>query len=269
MNRDIPRFLSIIVPVYNQASTIKKNLKAILAELDVLSIPYEMIVIIDGSPDNSLKEVKKITSRKVHVYGYKTNKGKGYAVRYGMARSKGDVIGFIDAGGEIRESGIPMLIEHMRWYDADIVVGSKRHPVSKVYYPLNRKILSIGYQILIRILFGLNITDSQVGLKLYKRKVLEDVLPRLLVKEFAFDIEVLAVAYHLGYSRIYESPIELDFKIVTSTISKGTLHYAVSGMLRDTLAIFYRLHIKRYYDHGNHRKWYFDPELNFRVNTGK
>lgn len=268
MNRDFPKFLSVIVPVYNQGSTIKKNIQGIVQELELFKIPYELLVVDDGSSDNSVQAVKKITSSKIKIIGYKTNKGKGYAVRYGMAKAKGDVIGFIDAGGEIRESGIPMLIEHMRWYNADIVIGSKRHPVSKISYPWYRKILSFGYQILIKLLFGLNIRDSQVGLKLYKRNVLEDVLPRLLVKEFAFDIEILAVSKHLGYDRIYESPIELDFQQVTSSLNKKSVSKAIAGMLRDTLAIYYRLRLLRYYDHDNKRKWIYDPELNFRVNTG-
>ncbi len=268
MNRDFPKLLSVIVPVYNQGSTIRKNIQGIVQELELFNTPYELIVVDDGSSDNSAQAVKKIGTPKIKIIGYKTNKGKGYAVRYGMAKAKGDVIGFIDAGGEIRESGIPMLIEHMRWYNADIVIGSKRHPVSKISYPWYRKILSIGYQILIKLLFGLNIRDSQVGLKLYKRSVLEDVLPRLLVKEFAFDIEILAVAKHLGYDRIYESPIELDFQQITSSLNKKSVSKAVAGMLRDTLAIYYRLRLLKYYDHGNKRKWVYDPELNFRINTG-
>ena len=269
MSRESTNFLSIIVPVYGQEKTIAKNLHSILLELDTLRIEYEVIVVIDGQVDNSQREAKKVHSPKIKIIGYATNRGKGYAVRFGMAKAKGDVIGFIDAGGEIRESGIPMLFEHMRWYNADIVIGSKRHPVSKVAYPWYRKILSIGYQLFIRLIFGLHVRDTQVGLKLYKRRVLEDVLPRLLVKEFAFDIEILAVARYLGYTRIYESPVDLDFKQVTSSISWKRILFVIYGMIRDTLAIYYRLRIIKYYDTGSHRKWNFDPELNFRVNTGK
>lgn len=269
MNREIPKFLSIIVPVYNQESTIRHNLHSILSELELLQIPFEIIVIIDGAVDASKQEARKVKHRSLRVYGYNTNKGKGYAVRFGMSRAKGDVIGFIDAGGEIRESGIPMLIEHMRWYNADIVIGSKRHPVSKVVYPLYRKIFSVGYQILIRILFGLSVRDTQTGLKLFKRNVLEDILPRLLVKEFAFDIEILAVSRHLGYTKIYESPIELDFNSLTTSMKKLKILNSVLGMLKDTLAVFYRLRILHYYDTGKKRSWRYDPELDFRVNTGE
>ena len=91
------------------------------------------------------------------------------------------------------------------------------------------------------------------------------MLPRLLVKNYAFDIELLAVAYYLGYKRIYEAPIELDFTGVTSLTTKG-FWQTIFLMLWDTVAVFYRLKLLRYYDTGNKRKWRYDPELNFRIN---
>ena len=158
-----------------------------------------------------------------------------------------------------------MMLEHFSWYNADVIVGSKLHPASKVHYPWQRRILSFCYRWLVKLLFGLTIRDTQVGMKIFRRKVLEDVLPRLLVKTYAFDIEILAVAYRLGYKRIYESPVELDFTNVSS-ITSGTFWKVISHMTWDTLAVFYRLRIKHYYDTGNKRKWTYDPELNFRIN---
>ncbi|MBI5614064.1 glycosyltransferase [Candidatus Gottesmanbacteria bacterium] len=266
MSDDKPKKLSLIIPVYNQEKIIVSNLENILKELKKLTYQYEVIVVVDGMNDSSFDKAKSVKSDSITVVGYKTNKGKGYAVRYGMAKSSGDIIGFMDSGGDIKEEGLSMLLEHFRWYNADIVVGSKRHPVSKVNYPFFRVILSFGYQMIIRILFGLKIRDTQVGLKLYRREVLEDVLPRLIVKKFAFDIEILAVAYHLGYTRIFEAPVDLDFTGVSSITSKN-FRSIVFGTLVDTLAVFYRLRILRYYDNANKRKWRFDPELNFRVNT--
>jgi len=262
-----PKLLSLIIPVYRQESTIRKQLQNIIAVLETLPTPYEVIVVIDGREDHSFQEAKKIRSNKLLVVGYKTNHGKGYAVRYGMGKSKGDVIGFLDAGGDLSERGLSMMLAHFTWYNADIIVGSKRHPVSKVEYPFARKVLSWGYQQLVKLLFGLCVRDTQVGMKLYRRKVLVDVLPRLLVKQFAFDIEILAVAHHLGYQRIYEAPIELDFSSVSS-ITSLTIWRVIFQMLKDTFAVFYRLKILHYYDNVNKRKWIFDPELNYKVNIG-
>jgi len=116
-------------------------------------------------------------------------------------------------------------------------------------------------------LFGINVKDTQVGMKFFQRKVLEDVMPRLLVKRFAFDIEILAVAYYLGYKRIGEAPVEISFNFTESIVSQDIVS-AISKTFWDTLAIFYRLKILRYYDTGNKRKWKYDPELNFKVNVG-
>lgn len=258
------RLLSLIVPVYHQEKTIRKQLQNILGELELLATPYEVIVVVDGLDDQSLEEAKKVRSDKLTVVGYKTNHGKGYAVRFGMSKSRGEVIGFLDAGGDLSELGLSMMLEHYKWYNADIVIGSKRHPVSKVNYPIARKVLSWGYQQLVRVLFGLNVRDTQVGMKLYRREVLEDVLPRLIVKQFAFDIEILAVAYHLGYTRIFEAPVEIDFT-GASSITSASIWHIIGKMLWDTFAVFYRLRILRYYDNLNKLKWRFDEELNFKV----
>lgn len=256
--------LSLIIPVYRQEKTIKKQLQNILGEMELLSVPYEVIVVIDGDVDKSFREARKVHSSKLKVIGYNTNHGKGYAVRFGMGKSRGDVIGFLDAGGDLSELGLSMMLEHFKWYNADIIIGSKRHPVSKVRYPFWRTVMSLGYQLLVRVLFGLHVRDTQVGMKLYRRNVLEDVLPRLLVKTFAFDIEMLAVARHLGYTRIFEAPVMLDFSGASSVTSR-TFWRIIMRMLWDTFAVFYRLRILRYYDDLNKQRWKYDKELNLRV----
>lgn len=259
--------ISIILPTYKQEKTIQRDINKILSALNELRYDYELIVVVDGmDDDDTYREAKKVKNKKVKIVGYETNHGKGYAVRFGMAKSKGDIIGFLDGGGDLNEKWLSMMLEHYRWYNADIIIGSKRHPVSIVNYPLGRKIISWVYQMMIKILFGLNIRDSQVGMKLYRREVLEKVLPRLIVKQFAFDIEILVVAHKLGFKRIYEAPVEIDFTNVTSSITSGNLWRIIFATLRDTLAIFYRLKFLRYYDDDNRPKWTYDPELNFRVN---
>ena len=177
--------------------------------------------------------------------GYAENQGKGHAIRYGMMHANGDVIGFIDAGMDIHPAGLKMLLNHMEWYNAQIIVGSKLHPVSKVNYPFYRTVLSWGYRLLTRILFGFKVRDTQVGLKFFKRNVIRDVLPRLVVKRYAFDIEILAVAYALGYTRIFEAPIEISFK--NNSIVSKDLWKTISLMIIDTFAVFYRLRITHYY----------------------
>ncbi len=261
----------MIVPAYNQEKTIQADLKKIKSVLDQLRYPSELICVSDGSTDRTLSAIQSFAKDKKNIkaIGYETNKGKGYAVRFGMAESRGDIVAFIDAGMDLDPNGLSICLEHFEWYNADVIIGSKRHPASKVEYPWQRKILSTGYQLLAFLLFGLKVRDTQVGLKLFKREVLEKVLPRLLVKRFAFDIEMLAVANYLGFSRIYEAPVEIHLNFGgTSVLTSNKFLKNVIAMLLDTLAVFYRLRILNYYADSNNRKWRFDPELNFRINLG-
>lgn len=266
---DEKKLLSVIIPAYKQEKTIVKDLRRIRSVLDKIRFDYEMIIVVDGIIDKTYSNAKKLNYEKLKVFGYKNNKGKGYAIRYGMARAKGDLVAFIDSGMDIDPNGISMLLEHMEWYKADIIVGSKRHPASQIEYPFIRRVYSLGYQSLFRFLFGLNLKDTQAGLKIFKHKVLKKVLPRLLVKRFASDVEMLVVAYRLGYQRIFEAPIKFDPKFFAMSTTMGNLKSLTKmaiNMLVDTLAVFYRLKILHYYDDGNKRRWKYDPDLDFRVN---
>lgn len=248
--------ISLIVPAYKQEKTIKEDLLRIKEVLDQLRYPYELIVVVDGYLDKTMEQAKKVRSSKIIVTGYRHNHGKGNAVRFGMAKAKGNIVAFIDSGMDINPNGLSILLEHFEWYNADIIVGSKLHPVSKVNYPIRRKILSIGYRFLVKLLFGLSVKDTQVGIKFYRKEVLVDVLPRLLVKTYAFDVEILAVAYRLGYRRIYEAPVELDFqnKSTISPLNSVSFWKVISYMLWDTFAVFYRLKIMKYYDNKSKKK---------------
>jgi glycosyltransferase involved in cell wall biosynthesis len=259
---------SLIIPVYKQEHVVRQDIEDTLRVLATLNVDFEIIPVIDGRLDRSMSEAKKVKDPHVRVVGYRTNRGKGYAVRYGFSFATGDVIGFKDAGPDLKAAVLPLMLTQFEFQKADVVLGSKRHPDSKVVYPVSRRILSWTYQQVVRLLFGLNVRDTQVGMKIYKRRLLEDVLPRLLVKKFAFDIEMLAVAYHLGYRKIHEAPVAINLFTGKSSIQWGSLFKIIYNMLNDTLAVFYRLKILRYYDDASKRKWRFDPELNFRINIG-
>lgn len=239
------KLLSVVIPAYKQEKTIIHDIQNIINALNEVGYAYEILIVVDGIVDKTYENAKKIKSKQVKVLSYKENQGKGYAIRYGMLQAKGDVIGFLDAGMDIHPVGFSMLLNHMQWYNADVIVGSKLHSASKVNYPLYRKILSRGYRLFTRILFGFKVRDTQVGIKFFKKKVVQDVLPRLLVKRYAFDIEILAVAYALGYTRIYEAPVEINFK--SGSITSKSMWRIIYLMLWDTAAVFYRLRILHYY----------------------
>lgn len=250
--KNLHYLLSVIVPAYKKEKIIVSNIKNIEKVLKTIRYLYEIIVVVDGSPDKTYKRAKTIKSNKVRVLTYEKNKGKGYALRYGIKHAKGQLIAFVDAGGEIDPSGLSMLLEHFEWYNADIVVGSKLHPVSIVSYPTSRKILSFGYQWLTKILFGLKIRDTQAGMKIYKRDVLLKLLPKLKIDRYAFDIEILALAHKYGYKRIFEAPIKLDYEFESLTHASDL--YSIVQILIDTLKVFYLTQVtnlkpKRKYRH--------------------
>lgn len=261
-------FLSIIIPIYKQEKTIRQDLININNTLKQIRYDYEIIAVVDGTKfDKSFSIIKKIKIPNLKVFGYKNNHGKGYSIRYGMAKTTGDYIAFIDSGMEIDPNGISMILEHMEWYNADIIVASKRHPASMVTYPIDRQIISFGAHLIAKFLLGINVKDTQAGLKIFKRKVLEKVLPRLLVKSYAFDLEILSVANYLGFTRIFEAPIKLQYVFESITHANGlkTIYHC----LLEALAVFYRLRILRYYSDKNKRQWVYNPELDMRINTGK
>ena len=245
--------ISLIIPAYKQERTILKDVKNLVAIMQDLPNKYEILIVIDGMVDKTHQKLKRLKADNVRVIEYEKNIGKGNAIKTGALEANGDIVGFIDAGMDINPEGITMLLNHMQWYDADIIIGSKLHPVSQVSYPFSRRILSWGYRNFTRTLFGFKVKDSQVGLKFYKRKVVQDVFPRLRVKKFAFDIEILAISYRLGYRKIYEAPVKLDFRGVSS-INSINLWKVILSMLWDTVAVFYRVNIRRDYKRKLPRK---------------
>ncbi|MBI1863158.1 glycosyltransferase family 2 protein [Candidatus Microgenomates bacterium] len=244
-------FVSIIIPIYKQEKTIVRNLRHIKTALDNIKYDYEIIAVVDGMIDNSLKIIKKANIPKLKTIAYIKNQGKAYAIRLGMSKAKGDYVMFMDSGMEIHPNGISMLLEHMEWYNADVIVGSKRHAASQVKYPAARKVLSYGYYYLVKFMFSIKVKDTQAGIKIFRKKTLETILPRLKERQFAGDLEILVAADTMGFTRIYEAPIKLDYHLASVT-SAATLK-AIQGIIMDTLAIYYRKNFTRHY-HKSARK---------------
>jgi len=234
--------LSVIVPAYREGRRIHENLKRLVDELDKLRIWYEVVVVSDGNTDDTVKEARRVESPSIKVFEYPMNIGKGFALAFGIRQSSGQLVTFIDADMELDPANIKRFVDEMNARQCDAVIGSKRHPESIVKYPRLRRLQSAMYQLLVRILFSLNVRDTQTGLKLFRRQVLEDAIPLLAVKRFAFDLELLVVSRVLGYDKICEAPIRLDYQF-ESTVNFWSAFY----VLWDTAAIFYRLRILRYY----------------------
>lgn len=243
----LPVQLSVVVPAYREGRHIYENMARLVRELDTIGIGYEVIVVSDGNTDATVSEARRLGSPKVKVFDYAKNAGKGFALTFGVAQSTGPLVTFIDADMELDPANIAGFIELMETSRCEAVIGSKRHPMSKVSYPAFRRLQSAAYQLFVRCLFNLDVKDSQTGLKLFRRHVLEDVLPLLAIKRFAFDLELLVVARLCGYRSVCEAPIKLDYQF------ESTVNLVEAGrVIWDTAAIFYRLRIRRSYQ--RHRR---------------
>lgn len=237
---------SVVVPVYNGGPEIGANIElirdAVVGPLGEDAI--EIVVVSDGSIDETVERLEGLSRPGVRVIHYDRNLGKGFAVKTGALAATGDWIGFIDADLDLDPAGLTSFLEVAQHERLDFAIGSKRHPESVVHYPRSRRIASWGYQQLNRVLFRLDVRDTQVGLKVFRRAIADEVVPLLLVKQFAFDLELLAVSRSLGYGRIRELPVRLDYRFTGS----GVRSAAVVRALVDTAAIFYRLRVLRTYE---------------------
>ncbi len=240
--------ISIVIPAYNEKERIFNTISETSRVMKELHLDHEIIVVDDGSRDGTHDEMLRasLVFGNVRPVRYEKNQGKGHAIKHAFEYVAGDVVTFLDADLDLHPGQIPTFIEYMEKYDADVVVGSKRHPESKLDYPTHRRILSFAYNILTRILFDLSLTDTQAGLKLFKYEVLKNVFPRVLVKQYAFDLEILVNAQHLGY-KIVEAPIIVNFQR-----KLGRIRFKdIKTIAIDTAAIFYRLRILKYYDRAD------------------
>ncbi len=240
---DVAPILSVVVPAYDQETAIAANLVTIHERIASIGVPFEMIVVSDGSRDATENVARAVDLPGTRVIGYPRNQGKGYAVRQGSGAARGEYVGWVDSDLDLDPASLGRFLTRARERRLDAVIGSKRHPDSTVEYPVHRRAYSAMYQMLARVLFGLDVRDTQVGLKLFRREVLEETLPVVLVKRYAFDLEVLSVANHFGYRRIEEAPVTLTYQFAGTGINWRSIAHA----LWDTAAVAYRFRI-RYYD---------------------
>ncbi len=239
--------LSVLMPCHNETRIIRHNIMVTRKVLEAAQVgSFEIIAIDDGSTDGTFQSMKECVKDfdNVKCLRIRANSGKGNALKEGFKLAKGELVAFLDGDLDLHPKLIKNFIDVLERTHADVVIGSKRHSESKVDYPSSRRLLSAIYHGIVKAIFNLDITDSQVGIKLFRRQVLENVLPRLLVKKFAFDLELLVNVSSFGY-KIVEAPIEMDF---VSVVGSDVNLRAIGRMLVDTCAIFYRKNILHYYN---------------------
>ncbi|MFA5356584.1 MAG: glycosyltransferase [Candidatus Omnitrophota bacterium] len=245
MMREKKEKISVVMPAYNEGGHIVTGIKETAEAFNSFGYPWELIVMDDGSTDDTYEKAAALAAEypQLIVKRNSVNMGKGRAIKRALHYINGDYTLFLDADMDLHPVQFQTLFDIMGLDKADIVIGSKLHPNSRVKYPLQRKVISFIYYLLVKLLFNLPCHDTQTGLKLFKTSALRKVLPRVLVKKFAFDLEMLVNAHHLGY-KIAEAPIILKPQRSYGRIGPK----AIFATGWDTLAIFYRMYILKYYD---------------------
>lgn len=202
--------LSVIIPAYNEASRISATLLNIDKYLSKQKYSYEILVISDGSTDNTVQVVRKTQQlvRNLQIIDNKENHGKGYVVKQGMLDAKGNYRLFMDADNSTT-------IDHLNrfWPEInagnDIVIASIEVKGAKVQETAgwHRRILGKIAKYIIRIGAGLwEIHDSQRGFKLFSEKAVRSIFPKQTLARWGFDFEILALAKKMGF-KIKEVPI--------------------------------------------------------------
>lgn len=231
--------LSVVVPAYNCRDRINKTIRHLQDTLTNICSDYELIVVDDGSYDNTAEEVMRAAKKdpKIKVISYAPNKGKGYAVKQGVLISRGKNVVFIDGDSEVKPSVIADYIKVLN--EADVVVASKYHPDSNVRAPLLRRFLSKGFHLLVRLTLRIQIKDTQAGLKAGRSDAFKQIFTKVLVKKYAFDAEMLTVSSLLGH-RIVEMPIDID-------LNSHFKLKEIARMFIDLAGIAYRLRVVKWY----------------------
>ena len=239
--------ISVVMPAYNEGQRIGLSLRATHKVMTKLGRPFEIVVVDDGSGDWTQEEATKAARSLsgVKVKRSEVNQGKGWALKEGFRLTQGKWVVFLDSDLDIDPAQVALFFDIQKRDGVDVVIGSKRHPDTKLNYPPLRRFLSAGYFFLVKLMFGLPLRDTQTGLKLFKAEVLKKAFPKVLIKRYAFDLELLVIAHHYGFS-ISEAPVIVNFQGKFGHIGLK----AVFNIFWDTAAVFYRLRIRRSYGPG-------------------
>ena len=236
--------LLIIMPAYNEGEHIFENLLETIRIVSGFCNDFEIIAVNDGSKDHTEQEIIRASEvdERIMTVSYYPNGGKGKAIKEGVKKAKGKYIAFLDADLDLSPEHIKGFLEKMKMTGVDAVIGSKLHKDSDVDYPKRRRIMSIGYYIVLVLLFHLPVKDTQTGVKLFRGDYLRQVIDGVHSTGYAYDIEILAKISKNG-GRIAEMPVVLKFQRENRW---GRIRLIdIWLVIKDTMMVFRAVHGKR------------------------
>ncbi|HBI33551.1 MAG TPA: hypothetical protein DEA43_04545 [Candidatus Moranbacteria bacterium] len=203
-------YLSVVIPAYKEKERIGANLLEIEKFLSDKNFEYEVIIVIDGSPDNTAEVAQNYAKeiKNLRVINNEVNHGKGYVVRQGLLEAKGKYVVFLDADGSTSITHVEKFLPELE-SGFDLIVGSRKIEGSfvQIHQPKYREFMGEGGNWLIRIVLGLwSFPDTQCGFKILTGKAAHEVAKRMVVDRFGFDFELIILAKELGF-KIKQMPV--------------------------------------------------------------
>ncbi len=193
-------YLSIVIPVYNESERIH-HLDEVFTFFSSFSFPWEIIVVNDGSQDNTLELLNNWTcGKEFKLISYLQNKGKGYAIKQGMLQARGQFRLFMDIDLSTPLDEFYRFLPLFSHYD--IIIGTRKDRVGQIleHQPKFREWLGKGFTLLSRLALQVKVTDFTCGFKCFSSRAAENIFPRLTINRWGFDAEILFLAKELGYS---------------------------------------------------------------------
>ena len=233
----------IILPVRNESKTIKETCQKLVQWCNENFSNYHIMFINDHSTDDTDRKIWELKNPRVNIVMNSFDEGKGSALKTGFVFSNlmysmnpDDLVVFMDGDGQIDPKEIRPIINRMRLDMAEVGIGNKRHTYSIIEYSFLRNIVSRCYNLIIRILFGIDFQDTQCGIKIFRKRALDKVIDKITSKKYAFDLELIIALRYLRL-KIIDSPV-----VINTPMNRGSV--SLSSMIRtfmDTISIWIKI----------------------------
>jgi glycosyltransferase involved in cell wall biosynthesis len=196
--------LSIIIPAYNEEERIEKTLSKLGKYFEKKQLNIEILIIVNNTTDKTVEIIKRYKKKYPFIKYTNIRKaiGKGGAISVGLRKATGKYVGFLDADGASTPVEIMKLYKAIIRNNKDVVIASRYMKSSQIKgdLPVYRIIFSRIFNLVIRILFGLNYKDTQCGLKIFKKEVAQDLSRKIISTKWTIDINLLLICKYLKYS---------------------------------------------------------------------
>ena len=233
---EIP-YLSIVVPAYNEALRLPPTLEKMAEFCRDFGRSYEVLIIVERSTDGTLEIAARFAAQQAHFQAVdnEVQRGKGYAVRSGVLRARGEYVFYMDADLSVPLAAVPEFLARFESAPrADVLLGNRQHAMSRITRRQTwlRRTMGQTFNRILKTCGLASLHDTQCGFKAFRREAAREIFSRQTMDGFAFDVEVLLLAERLG-CKIADLPVEW----INSPESKVRILRDSLAMLRDTLRV--------------------------------